>query len=162
VLKMDSLLLAAAGDAWTDAKIRTRTQEMTEAVLTIWPVPEGHTSAFGNAVERPKRRVTLSDLIGAGLLEPGTTLYARKAYDYRPATVLSDGRIDLDGEIFESPSGAAKGVTGSSVNGWWFWKLDTAGNRGLNNLFHEYVDQTAADVDEDVTEDDVDDEDDDA
>jgi hypothetical protein len=125
---------------------------MTEAILTIWPVPEGHTSAFGNAEERPKQRVTLSDLISAGLLEPGTTLYARKAYDYHPATVLSDGRIDLDGEIFESPSGAAKRVTGSSVNGWWFWKLDTTGNRSLNNLFNDYVDQTAADVDEDSSD----------
>jgi hypothetical protein len=67
-----------------------------------------------------------------------------------------------DGEIFESPSGAARGVTGSSVNGWSFWKLDTAGNRGLNSLFNDYVDQTAADVDEDASEDDGDDEDDDA
>jgi hypothetical protein len=40
------------------------------------------------------------------------------------------------------------------VNGWWFWKLDTAGNRSLTNLFHDYVDQTAADVDEDLTDDD--------
>jgi hypothetical protein len=154
VLKMNSLLLATADDSWTDEKIRVRTKEMTEAILTIWPVPKGHTSAFGNAAERPKQRVTLSDLIGAGLLEPGTTLYARQTYDYHPATVLSDGRIDLDGEIFESPSGAAKGVTGSNVNGWWFWKLDTAGNRSLTNLFHDYVDQTAADVDEDLTDDD--------
>ena len=157
VLKMNSLLSATAADSWTDEKIRFRTQAMTEAILTIWPVPEGHTSAFGNAAERPKQRVTLSDLIGAGLLDPGTTLYARKAYDYRPATVLSDGRIDLDGEIFESPSGAAKGITGSSVNGWWFWKLDTLGNRSLSNLFDDYVDHTAADVDEDASDDEDDD-----
>jgi hypothetical protein len=156
VLKVNSLLLVAADDSWNDAKIRVRTQDMTEAILTIWPVPEGHTSAFGNAEERPKQRVNLSDLIGAGLLEPGTTLYARKAYDYHPATVLSDGRIDLDGEIFESPSGAAKSVTGSSVNGWWFWKLDTTGSRSLNNLFNDYVDQTAADVDEDSSDEDGD------
>jgi len=162
VLKMNSYLLASAGDVWTDAKIRTRTQEMTEAILTIWSVPEGHTSAFGNSAERLKQRVTLSDLIGAGLLEPGTTLYARKAYDYRSATVLSDGRIDLDGEVFDSPSGAARAVRGSNVNGWWFWKLDTTGNRGLNSLFNDYVDQTAADVEEDANEVDGDDEDDDA
>jgi hypothetical protein len=151
VLKMNSQLLAATGDSWTDEKIRLRTQEMTEAILTIWPVPEGHTSAFGNSEDRPKQRVSLFDLIGAGLLEPGTTLYSRQAYDYRPATVLSDGRIDLDGEIFESPSGAARTITGSSVNGWWFWKLDTTGNRSLNNLYRDYVDQTAVDVDEEAS-----------
>ena len=161
VLKMNSLLLVAAGDSWTDEKIRVRTQEMTEAILTIWPVPEGHTSAFGNAEERPKHRVTLFDLIGAGLLEPGTTLYARQTYDYHPATVLSDGRIDLDGEIFESPSGAAKTITGSSVNGWWFWKLDTLGNRSLNNLYRDYVDQTAVDVDEETSDGEGDEDDDD-
>ena len=162
VLKMNSLLLAAADDSWADEKIRVRTQEMTEAILTIWPVPEGHTSPFGHTAEHAKQRVTLADLIGAGLMEPGTTLYARKAHDYHPATVLSDGRIDVDGEVFDSPSGAAKKVTGKGTNGWWFWKLDTEGNRSLNNLFNDYVDQTAADVDEDMTDDGGDEEDDDA
>jgi hypothetical protein len=152
VLKINSLLLATAGDNWTDEKIRVRTQEMTEAILTIWPVPEGHSSPFGHTAERTKQRVTIADLISAGLMEPGTTLYARKAHDYRPATVLPDGRIDVDGEIFDSPSGAAKMVTGSATNGWWFWKLDTEGTRSLNNLFNDYVDQTAADVDEDLTD----------
>ena len=38
------------------------------------------------------------------------------------------------------------------MNGWWFWKLDTTGNRSLNNLFNDYVDQTAADVDEDSSD----------
>ena len=153
VLKMNSLLLASAGDSWTDAKIRSRTQEMVQAILEIWPVPPGHSSAFGAVSEKPKRRITLSDLIGAGLLDPGSTLYPRKSSDSRTATVLSDGRIDLDGEIYETPSGAARGATGNSQNGWWFWLLDVGSKRSLSNLFDEYIDQTSADVeDEDSDE----------
>ena len=151
VLKMNSLLLATAGDSWVDGKIRSRTQEMTQAITAIWPVPKDHTSLFGHIVERAKKRITVSDLIGAGLLEPGTTLYAGKAHDFHPATVLADGRIDVDGDVFDSPSGAAKRVAGRGKNGWWFWKLDTKGNRSLNSLFNDYVDQTAADVEEDDT-----------
>src|SRR5205823_7916582 len=71
VLKMNTDLLASAGDAWTEAKVRARTQEMTAAIIEIWPVPPGHTSGFGKAEDRPRRRVGLADLIGAGLLEPG-------------------------------------------------------------------------------------------
>jgi len=156
VLKMNSILLASAVDSWTDAKIRTRTQEMTEAILTIWPVPEGHASPFGGTTEYPKQHVTLADLIGAGLLEPGATLFARNTHNHHRATVLSDGRIDVGGEVFESPSGAAKAVTGKGTNGWWFWRLDANGNRSLNNLYHDYVDQTAADVDEDGSDGDED------
>ncbi|MDI6711609.1 MAG: DUF4357 domain-containing protein [Anaerosomatales bacterium] len=29
----------------------------------------------------------------------------------------------LDGEVFGSPSGAAKHLTGGSINGWEFWKI---------------------------------------
>jgi len=129
VLKMNSLLLITAGDSWTDEQIRVRTQEMTNDILAIWSVPEGHTSPFGTTTKHPKQHVTLADLIGAGLLETGTTLYAREAFDYHPATVLSDGRIDVDGDVFESPSGAARAVTGKGTNGWWFGSLTTQVSR---------------------------------
>jgi hypothetical protein len=154
VLKINSLLSTEAGDSWTDTKIRTRTQEMTEAILAIWPVPEGHTSAFGNATGSKKGHVTLADLIGAGLLESGATLYSHKSHEHRTAIVLPDGRIDLDGQVFESPSGAAKEARGRGTNGWWFWRLDASRNRSLNDLFQDYVDQTAADVDDEVNDDD--------
>src|SRR5207248_1147705 len=40
VLKLNSDLLAAAGDTWTEAKVRARTESMIDAVLAIWRVPE--------------------------------------------------------------------------------------------------------------------------
>jgi hypothetical protein len=96
-------------------------------------------------------------LIAAGLLEPGTTVYAkRKAHAGRTATILPDGRVDVDGEIFDTPSGAAKFIVGHSENGWAFFRLSRTGRRSLSDLFQEYVDQTSADVDEeDIAEGDV-------
>lgn len=103
----------------------------------------------------------LADLIGAGLLEPGTTVHAkRKAHAGRTATILPDGRVDVDGQIFDTPSGAARSITGKSENGWAFFRLSPTGRRSLSDLFQEYVDQTSADVDEDELADDEDAEDD--
>ncbi len=154
VLKMNSRLLASAGDTWTDQSIRERTVEMARVIVEIWKVPVGHVSTFSDSTERQKRRVTISDLIGAGLVEVGATLYSRGEYDFRSATILSDGRIDLDGETYDTPSGAAKAVTGQSRNGWWFWLLDPESKRTLTDIYHQYVDQTDIDTDEEVPDND--------
>ena len=39
----------------------------------------------------------------------------------RIATLLSDGALDVDGAHYSTPSGAARAVSGTCVNGWWFW-----------------------------------------
>ena len=153
VLKVNADLLASAGEAWTEAKVRSRTVDMAAAIIEIWPVPVGHKSGFGKSEDRPRQRVGLADLIGAGLLEPGTTVYARrKAHSDRTATILPDGRVDVDGEVFDTPSGAARSISGKSENGWWFFLLDPSSRRSLSDLFQEYVDQTSADVDEEVVD----------
>jgi hypothetical protein len=122
---------------------------MLGAIVEIWPVPVGHTSGFGKSEERPKHRVGLADLIAAGLLEPGTTVYAkRQAFAGRTATILPDGRVDVDGEIYDTPSGAARSMTGKSENGWAFFRLSPTGRRSLSDLFQEYVDRLADDIDE--------------
>jgi hypothetical protein len=161
VLKLNSDLLGAAGENWTEDQIRARTQAMIKAVLAIWPVPEGHKSAFAQADERPRQKIDVAALVAAGLIEPGATLWARrKAHSHRTATVLPDGRIDVDGSAFQTPSGAAKHISGKGENGWWFLLVDPTSRRSLSDLFHEYVDQTSADVDEgEVTDDDEGDED---
>lgn len=73
--------------------------------------------------------VTLTDVLDANLIEAGTKLEA----DYRGktlrATVLEDGRVRVNRNIYGSLSKAAKeareNVSGSSyyVSGWTFWKL---------------------------------------
>jgi len=158
VLKLNVDLLGAGGDAWTDEKIRSRTAALIGDVLAIWPVPEGHKSAFAKAEERPRQRVGIADLISAGLLEPGSMMHARrKAHSHRTATVLPDGRLDVDGKVFETPSGAARSISGKSVNGWWFFLVSPTSKRSLSDVLQEYVDQTSADVDEEVDGDDEED-----
>ena len=159
VLKLNSDLLAAAGDNWTEDQIRSRTQVMIASLLAIWPIPEGHKSAFAKAEERPRQKVDVAALIAAGLIDPGATLWARrKAQSHRTATVLPDGRIDVEGSAFQTPSGAARHISGNSQNGWWYFLVDPTSRRSLADLLHDYVDQTSADVDEgDEAEDDDDD-----
>jgi hypothetical protein len=161
VLKLNSDLLGAAGDNWTEDQIRARTQAMIKAILAIWPVPEGHKSAFAKADERPRQKIDVAALIAAGLIDPGATLWARrKAHSHRTAIVLPDGRIDVDGSAFQTPSGAAKHISGKGENGWWYFLVDPTSRRSLSDCFHEYVDQTSADVDEsEVTDNDEGDDD---
>ncbi len=149
VLKLNMDLLHSADDAWAEESIRSRTDNMIQRIIEIWPVPAGHKSAFGTQAERPRHKIEVADLIGAGMLEPGATLYPRrKALAHRTATVLPDGRIDVDGVAYASLSGAARSISGKGENGWWWFLVSPTGKRSLSDLWHEYVDQTAVDVDE--------------
>lgn len=160
VLKLNSDLLAVADDVWDEGRLKARTQKMIDAIIEIWPVPEGHTSSFAKSAERVKEKVDVAALVGAGLLEAGATLWARrKAFADRTATVLPDGRIDVDGVAFDTPSAAARQIIGKGANGWRFFLVDPESRRSLTDLFHDYVDQTSADVDEDEAGDEDDDED---
>ena len=158
VLKTNVALVAEAGAEWSEDGIRARTAAMAEIIAKIWPVPPGHTSSFGKlhdpgaTAATRSSRVTLTDLLSAGLLAAGTVVYARSGE--RNATVLADGRIDVDGVAHDSPSGAAKAITGYPNNGWTFFRLELGGTRSLSDLYEQYVDTTAADADEEGIEDD--------
>lgn len=43
---------------------------------------------------------------------------------------------------------AGASISGKSENGWWFLLLSPTTRKSLSDLWHEYVDQTAVDVDE--------------
>ena len=151
VLKTNVALLADAGEVWDEDAIRARTTAMTETILEIWPVPSGHTSSFGklqsedSSARTGSTRVKLVDLVSAGLLAPGTVLFTSSGDRY--VTVLADGRLDVDGVAYDSPSGAARAIAGYSVNGWPFFRLEPGGTRSLNDLYEQYVDSTSADAD---------------
>jgi hypothetical protein len=68
--------------------------------------------------------------------------------------VLSDGALDVDGVRHSTPSGAARAVSRTSVNGWWFWLLEPKSARSLHDLWREYVDQRGVDAEDDATDDD--------
>ncbi|MGC7103103.1 CBS domain-containing protein [Amycolatopsis lurida] len=92
------------------------------------------------------RRVTVSDLLDAGLIQAGTKLRFKRnrigvAYD---ATVTDKGRIRLepDGEEFRSPSRAAMVAAGMrAVDGWRAWQV-VEQDRLLDAVRQELLDQT--------------------
>jgi hypothetical protein len=153
VLKLNIDILGLAGAEWTAPKVRARTVEMAQAIVAIWPVPAGHKSDFGKTDEQPKRRIGVADLIGAGLIEPGSIIYARrKSLIGRTAVVLPDGRIDVDGHLFDTPSGAARWISGKSENGWWFFNVGQTDKRALAEVFNEYMEQTSEEIDDEAAE----------
>jgi len=98
VLVLNRTLGKSVADAWTHKGIRDRTDQMIEAILEIWQVPEGHRSGLGHKTAKVHRKMDLADLINAGLLSVGMTLYpGQKKFDGRTAMLLADGRVDVEG-----------------------------------------------------------------
>jgi hypothetical protein len=148
-------LLNTAGEEWTHENIRRRTDDMISAILEIWPVPAGHVSSFARAEQRPRHKIEISDLMGAGLLNAGDLLYPRQAeHQHRVVTVLPDGRLEVEGHVFGTPSGAAVHIVGGIRNGWTYFFIDVASRKLLNALWYEYVDMTSAEADESDLDDD--------
>lgn len=149
VLLMNRDLLKVSRDGWTDEQIQRRTDQMVEIVLEIWPVPEGHVSGFSRTLPRRRRKVQLSDLLSAGLLQAGAVLRPkRKKHQDREATLLPDGSLEIDGRVFLSPSDAAKSLTGRPTNGWVFFLADPRSSTTLRDVRAEYLDTLEADDDD--------------
>lgn len=154
VLHLNRTLLEAAGDQWSDDAIRHRTKAIINAIVDIWPVPEGHRTVLTKPRPRRQRRRGLLDLLGAGLIEPGATLWERTRHGRRTATVLADGSVDVAGEVYASLSAAAAAMAGGTRNGWWFFLVDPATRRTIGNVWRDHaaslsLDDAADDEDED-------------
>ncbi|MDP3892080.1 MAG: DUF1524 domain-containing protein [Nocardioides sp.] len=114
-----------ATDTWDETTIDQRSQRMLDALLATWPVPEGHVGEVRDSRATDQTWIEIRHLLAAGLLQPGTRLTPRPGqWPATAATVLADGRIDVAGNLFDSPSGAGKHVKGAVANGWVFWRLD--------------------------------------
>lgn len=72
---------------------------------------------------RKRRRYdeTVADLLDAKLLAAGTGLHPVENKFDTVATVLVDGKLEIDGVNYGAVSEAAAKVAGSSRNGWEFW-----------------------------------------
>ena len=142
VLLLNSRLLKDyAVQQWSERGIDHRTGQTVDAILAIWPVPQGHKvnlareQSAGTTVT-----VEISDLIGANLLTSGQVLYSAPGkYKGHTATLLSDGRIDVSGRICGSPSQAATFIRKIGTNGWYFWRLDQHGMQSLHDVRTEYL-----------------------
>jgi alkylated DNA nucleotide flippase Atl1 len=124
-------------EPWDEDRIDTRTDAMVEALLTTWPVPEGHTGEVVHAAPADNAWVEIKHLVAAGLLEPGTRLQPRPGqWNALEAVVREDGKLETDGKTFDTPSGAGKYVKGAVTNGWAFWRLEDG--RKLADVRAEY------------------------
>ena len=145
--KHDLLLLnrdldGFSGNGWTDESIMRRTGELINKIIDIWRVPPGYKSSTVRDATASMQSVDLSDLLSGGLLAVGQTLAPRmRDLRERTAQILSDGRIDVDGHLFDTPSGAGHYVRGKATNGWSFWLIDPRTKKSLASVRREYVEK---------------------
>jgi hypothetical protein len=140
VLLNSKLLRDYASKQWDEPGIDSRTGRAIDAILAIWPVPSGHKVHIARAQADTSVTVEIADLIGAGYIAPGQILYSRPGkYGGHSGRILSDGRIEVQGQVFESPSSAGIYIRKKATNGWNFWRLDPNGRRPLKEVRAEYL-----------------------
>jgi hypothetical protein len=151
VLFLNRDVLRRGAQSWNEAQIAARTHDVVANIVDIWPVPLGHKSGFATERAPVRRRfLKIADLIAAGALRAGTVLVPRrKQYVSRTATILPDGRIELEGESYESPSLAAEQLVGRAMNGWWFFLVEVSPRKSLAVVRREYLDSLYEDDDDD-------------
>ncbi len=123
----DTLLLTRwprEQDEWDEARIDARSEALMAVLRDTWAAPAGHNPQPITRTQDAGVAVDLRALVAAGSLPPGTQLRPREGANAgRSALVLANGRLELDGKQYDSPSGAGKAVLGRAVNGWTFWRL---------------------------------------
>jgi CBS domain-containing protein len=101
------------------------------------------------------RRVTIRDLVNAGLLKPGATLvYDRpQAEETLLVTVTETGLLRLaDGRETRTPSGAISELSGKIVDGWHAWRT-APGDQPLHDLRLRLIREAVREVPGEGTED---------
>lgn len=112
-------------ELWDEGEIDARTATFIEALLATWQAPEGHNPEPVKRIEQMQSlSANLRSLVAAGLLAPGTILTGVDGQGTKHQAVITpEGALELGGVIYEYPSGAGKAASGTSVNGWYFWRL---------------------------------------
>jgi Protein of unknown function (DUF1524)/Restriction Enzyme Adenine Methylase Associated/Protein of unknown function DUF262 len=124
VFLMNRQIQRMSENGWDEMLIDTRTSNLIDAILETWPVPEGHEGNLRDDSANETVWIELKHLVQAGMLSVGTVLTAPSGKDHEVGgVVLPGGRIEVDGKVFGSPSGAARQVRGRAANGWTFWRV---------------------------------------
>ena len=125
----------------SDETLPPHDRQMLElAVLPITRVLRllGHDPATADDTPAPANKpkytsrfygITLEEIVNAGLLSVDTTLVSANGVWPASSKVASGGQIELDGNLYPSPSAAATAVKGGAVNGWDFWAVETGTGR---------------------------------
>lgn len=87
---------------------------------TVGPSPKRTSRFFG---------ISLTELVGAGLLAEGTALVSNNGAWPASGIVGPDGTVIYDGASYPSPSAAACAVKNGPANGWEFWAIDDGAKR---------------------------------
>lgn len=140
VLLNSRLLKDYFSKQWDENGIRVRTAQAIDVILEMWQVPPGHKVNVQRAQTDSAVTVEIGDLIGAGFLHTGQILHSRPGkHGGHTARILSDGRIEVTGRVFESSSRAGIFIRKKNTNGWSFWRLDKNGRRSLMDVRSEYL-----------------------
>lgn len=130
--------------SWDEKLIDERTTELIEAILRVWPVPDGHHGRVVDPQTKAGDWVELKHLLEAGLLAPGDNLIAtHRDFKGIEATLAADGAIILDGKRYTSPSAAGRALRKRATNGWYFWAV--ADGRRLRDVRTEFQNAVPAD-----------------
>jgi hypothetical protein len=98
--------------------------------------------------------VGVIDLISAGLVSAGQTLYPKQnKHAGKVAQILDDGRIQCEEIIFDSLSLAGIQIRKRNTNGWTFWLVDEKTRKSMADLREEYRELIGLEDGEDEIED---------
>ena len=159
VLLMNRSIQDVGEKGWTEELVRGRPDELIEVILDIWKVPKGHVSRVLKEKRELTQKVSVVDLISAGLINSGQTLYpGYKRYKGRNAQILLDGRIELEGVIYDSLSTAGIALRKKNTNGWTFWLTNESPKVQMFDLRDKYNEIIGAENPEDSSDDESEDE----
>lgn len=146
VLLLNRRVRTMGEQGWGEDTIRARTGVLIQAILEIWPVPEGHVGLHLNDDRPDTVAVAVADLLTDGLLAPNQTLHGRGRWATATSTVLPDGRLQVGDGIYDTPSGAGKAIRKRATNGWVFWRTTPGGEIALSDLRNDYAAQFGVDA----------------
>jgi hypothetical protein len=160
VLLLNKRIQEAGKNGWDEKLIKARTKELIDAILSIWKVPAGHVSKVRKERQEVIQKINVIDLISAGLVQPGQTLYPKiNRYKGRNAQILADGRIDIEDSIYESLSLAGIHLRKKNTNGWTFWLVSESPRLRMFDLREKYKELVGAEGSEELSDDDSEDDD---
>lgn len=107
-----------------DARLSLEAADRLRSLLTD-DSPPGTTARTKKGIVLPETTpssIGIADLIHAEHLRAGEALVMTYRGRTHQASITAHGYLDVDGRIFETPSGAGKSITGTAINGWITWK----------------------------------------
>jgi len=154
VLLVNKQIQELGEKGWNEDLIKARTLLLIETIVSIWPVPAGHISRVILEKSERQTKVEVVDLISAGLVTAGQTLFPKQnKHSGRSAQILDDGRIETEGQIFDSLSLAGIKIRQKNTNGWTFWIVDEKTRKSMADLREEYRELIGLEDGEDEAED---------